>query len=146
MFTAFTTENYPSVAFPAYEQSEWLISYFIVYLYVCIFLFEAVLLGVIIDAYWIVSKEKLKEDRYYVRECLIDAWIELLGEESTEDSEKAEEAITTSHPKLLALFKHIKPHNTEEENLECIQMLDTNEDHLIVNGLTIIHVLVKYDS
>ena len=91
-------------------------------------------MGVIIDAYWIVSKEKLKEDRYYVRECLIDAWIELLGDDSTQeddDDDKAEEVISTDNPKLLALFKYIKPHNTEEENIECIQMMDTNEDHVI---------------
>ena len=60
MFTAFTTENYPSISFPAYHYNEWLITYFILYLYVCIFFFEAILLGVIIDAYWIVSKSGLQ--------------------------------------------------------------------------------------
>ena len=78
MFLAFTTENFPSIAFPAYDYKRGWMAYFILYIYVCIFFFEAILLGVIIDAYWVVSKEKIKRERQSERVNLAKAWNELL--------------------------------------------------------------------
>ena len=51
--------------FPAYHfnhdvLSEWSALYFVVYLYFGMFFFNAVILGVIIDAYWSVSKSLVK--------------------------------------------------------------------------------------
>ena len=42
------------------QGSQWSSLYFVLYLYLAMFFFSAVIIGVIIDAYWTVSKSLVK--------------------------------------------------------------------------------------
>ena len=105
MFTAFTTENYPEIMFPAYDysnervcfpfsslvyfqNSRWVTLFFAVYLYLGAFFFNALIIGVIIDAYWVVSKDEVKSERTQVRKSLALAWGKLVGNDAEEDYNK----------------------------------------------------------
>ncbi|CBY21260.1 unnamed protein product [Oikopleura dioica] len=130
MFTAFTTENYPDIMFPAYDysnNSRWVTLFFAVYLYLGAFFFNALIIGVIIDAYWVVSKDEVKAERTQIRKSLALAWERLVGNDAEEDYNK----ISVEDAKLLELFTILKPDNNKEENQNLISMLDTINDGYI---------------
>ena len=124
MFLAFTTENFPSIAFAAYNLKSGWITYFILYIYVCIFFFEAILLGVIIDAYWVVSKEKIKRERAAERVNLAKAWNVLFQDQNVVE-------INTADERLVELFAYLRPDFTIDEQKQMINWLDTDGDGVI---------------
>lgn len=137
MFLAFTTENYPSIAFVAYNLKSGWITYFVLYIYVCIFFFEAILLGVIIDAYWVVSKEKIKRERASERANLAMAWNELFV---TNDVHTVLQ-VDTNDERLVELFEYLRPNYTSEERRQMINWLDTDDDGLIDRSEWIVSLL-----
>ena len=134
MFTMFSTENYPDLMFPAYHfnhalLSEWSSLYFVIYLYLGMFFFNAVIIGVIIDAYWSVSKAIVKTDRIQIRKSLAIGWNELLKGDDLSGLEGSNQKIAVDDERLIKLFAVLKPNNTEDENKNLLHMLDTVQEH-----------------
>ena len=77
--------------------------FFAVYLYLGTFFFNALIIGVIIDAYWVVSKDEVKSERTQVRKSLALAWGKLVGNDAEEDYNK----ISVEDPKLLGILYHV---------------------------------------
>ena len=75
--------------------------FFAVYLYLGAFFFNALIIGVIIDAYWVVSKDEVKAERTQVRKSLALAWERLVGNDAEEDYNK----ISVEDKKLLGTIR-----------------------------------------
>ena len=75
--------------------------FFAVYLYLGAFFFNALIIGVIIDAYWVVSKDEVKAERTQVRKSLALAWKSFVGNNAEEDLNK----ISVEDEKLLGTIR-----------------------------------------
>ena len=82
-----------------FQNSRWVTLFFSIYLYLGAFFFNALIIGVIIDAYWVVSKDEVKSERTQIRKSLALAWGKLIGDEADEDVNK----ISVEDPKLLGI-------------------------------------------
>lgn len=69
-------------------------------MYLGAFFFNALIIGVIIDAYWVVSKDEVKSERIQIRKSLALAWGKLIGDDADEDINK----ISVEDPKLLGRY------------------------------------------
>nr|XP_039267523.1 voltage-dependent P/Q-type calcium channel subunit alpha-1A-like isoform X1 [Styela clava] len=124
MFVLMSTENYPDVIIPAYDVSVANFFYFMFYLYAGVFFLTAILLAIIVESYWEYSKKHVKLERLRQREELIKAWnlLDLNGSGF----------LSVDDPKLLKLFKILRPKNSEDENLELLEYIsDSIEDYII---------------
>ena len=107
---------------------------------------QAILLGVIIDAYWVVSKEKIKRERQSERVNLAKAWNELLTTDDVQVvtevrnpgldiqcrtdiihcSENYLNLKSVDDQRLAELFVHLRPNYSSEEHQQMIEWLDTD--------------------
>ncbi|XP_062498829.1 two pore calcium channel protein 1-like isoform X2 [Corticium candelabrum] len=123
LFVLITTENYPSLIFPTYLRRARSWFFFGAFIYIGVFILTAILLAIIVEAYWLYFKITVKEERYREREELAKAW-NLLDPLANGD-------LPVEDPKFLSLFRILKPNHTDEENRQLIQLIDTEEDGFI---------------
>eukprot|EP00118_Oscarella_pearsei_P004455 m.19116 g.19116 ORF g.19116 m.19116 type:complete len:1269 (+) comp27790_c0_seq3:144-3950(+) len=123
LFVLLTTENYPDIFLPAWTQSKLSWFFYGAFIYIGVFILTAILLAIIVDAYWTFSKVHVKEERAREREELAKAW-NLLDPLGIGD-------LPRDDPKFLQLFRILKPKHTDDENRELIYSIDTEMDGFI---------------
>ncbi|XP_074663159.1 uncharacterized protein LOC141915498 isoform X3 [Tubulanus polymorphus] len=120
LFALLTTENYPAFMMPAYGANTLNFFFFGIFLYAGVFFLLAILLAIIVDNYWKLSKRHVKEERKRDRIELAKAWNILdpngVGFISLQD-ETIEKVLRLVKPEL------------KDENIEVIMMyLDGDSD------------------
>ncbi|XP_030854181.1 uncharacterized protein LOC115929441 isoform X2 [Strongylocentrotus purpuratus] len=120
LFVLLSTENYPDLMIPAYRTSHWNFLYFGIFLFVGVFFLTAIILAIIVDSYWSFAKKHVKKERARERAELAKAWnlLDPLGQGS----------LPKDDGRFLKLLRILKPHHTEEMNLQLIDYLDHNDD------------------
>nr|XP_054758693.1 uncharacterized protein LOC129264776 isoform X2 [Lytechinus pictus] len=120
LFVLLSTENYPDLMIPAYATSHWNFLYFGIFLFVGVFFLTAIMLAIIVDSYWSFAKKHVKKERARERAELAKAWnlLDPLGQGS----------LPKDDGRFLKLLRILKPHHTEEMNLQLIDYLDHNDD------------------
>jgi hypothetical protein len=74
MYVLFSTENYPEIALPAWDNSRWSISYFVVFIYFGVFFLQALLLAVIVSTYLDRAGRTVTEERKKEWKALVTAF------------------------------------------------------------------------
>ncbi|XP_065845102.1 sodium channel protein type 7 subunit alpha-like isoform X2 [Oscarella lobularis] len=123
LFVLLTTENYPDLFLPAWDDTKLSWFFYGAFIYIGVFILTAILLAIIVDAYWTFAKVHVKEERAREREELAKAW-NLLDPIGIGD-------LPRDDPKFAQLFRILKPNNSDEENRELIYSIDTEMDGFI---------------
>lgn len=116
LFVLLTSENYPDVMVPAFTVFKINFFYFGIFLYVGVFFLTAVLLAIVVDSYWALSKKHVKHERKRERAELLKAWniLDPLGEGS----------LATTDEKMMEIFRILRPKNSDDEIKELIDYVD----------------------
>ncbi|CAH1793102.1 unnamed protein product [Owenia fusiformis] len=120
LFALLSTENYPELMIPAYSVNNANFFYFGIFLYFGVFILTTVLLAIVVESYWDVSKKYIKKERKRERTELAKAWnlLDPLGDG----------IIATTEPKFFALFRMVKPKLRDCDVKEILDYIDDDGD------------------
>jgi hypothetical protein len=146
MFTLLTTENYPTLMFPAYWTLNPVVClWFGAFIFIGVYFIQNLLLAIIVELYWKNNKAKLKKEQNYRRERLLKAWnlVDTFGEDRIHcQSERMDTLVKLLRPELSG-------DKFQEARLELLNSLDQHGDGWVdsydwmVHGFNLLNLKIE---
>ena len=146
MFTLLTTENYPTLMFPAYWTLNPVVClWFGAFIFIGVYFIQNLLLAIIVELYWKNNKAKLKKEQNYRRERLLKAWnlVDTFGEDRIHcQSERMDTLVRFLRPELSG-------DKFQEARLELLNSLDQHGDGWVdsydwmVHGFNLLNLKIE---